>query len=101
MHVIRLLCAALAALPAAAAPPAHSQPLLFTPNRGQAHRSARFVARGPRLNAYFTHRAAVLDLRGSTLRIEFVDAAGPRDIEAEGGSGVANFLIGSEEAWVT
>jgi hypothetical protein len=101
MHAIRLLCAAFAALPAAAAPPAHVQPLLFTPNRGQTHLDARFVAKGPRLTAYFTRRGAVLDLRGSALRIEFVDAAGPRDMEAEGGSGVANFLLGPEEAWIT
>jgi len=101
MHAIRLLCAALAALPAVAAPTAHFQPMLFTPNRGQTHRDARFVANGPRLTAYFTRRAAVIDLHGAALRIEFVDATGPRDVEAEGGSGIANFLIGPEEGWIT
>jgi hypothetical protein len=101
MHAIRLLCVALAALPATAAPAAHSQPLLFTPNCGQAHRDARFVAKGPRLNAYFTERAAVIDLRGAALRIEFAGSAGAREIEADGGSGVANFLLGPEEAWIT
>jgi hypothetical protein len=102
MRAIRLLRAALAVLPAVAAPSPHSTPLVITPNRGQAPREARFVAKTARLNVYFRERETVLQMGGGQLRVEFLDATGPRAVEPEhGGSGVANFLIGPEEQWVT
>jgi hypothetical protein len=102
MHPIRLVCAGLLAVSAMAAPAHPSLPLVFVANHGQAHREARYMAKTRRFNAYFAHREAILAMRGASLRIGFLDAPGPRELEPESaGSGVANFLIGGEEEWAT
>jgi hypothetical protein len=60
------------------------------------------MAKGPRLNAYFGRREATVQMAGSVLRIEYVDASGPRLLEPTGeASGEANFLIGPEQNWQT
>ena len=104
MHAIRLFWIGIAALQsvAAAVRGGDSLPVLFVPNHGQAHGDVQFVAKGPRLNAYFSSREAVFQMSGASLRIEFIGATGPRRIEATGtSSGVANFLVGPEETWRT
>ena len=103
MHALRLLSLAIAALHVAAAErTGDSLPTIFVPNRGQAHADVRFLAKGSRLNAYFSSRQARFQMPGAALVIEFIGATGPRRMEATGQtSGTANFLIGPEEAWRT
>lgn len=94
----------LAVWPAAAVAGSPSLPLVFTPNRGQAQRDAWYVGNTARLNLLFARRETVLDMHGATLRIQYqyLDATGPRQIEPAGSaSGIANFLIGPEEEWMT
>ena len=58
------------------------------------------MAKGPRLNAYFGRREAALQMAGTALRIEYVDATGPRLLEPTGpAGGEINFLIGPEQTW--
>jgi len=103
MHAIRFFWIGIAALQGVAAVRGgDALPLVFVPNRGQAHGDVRFVAKGARLNAYFSARQALFQMQGGSLRIEFMDAPGPRRIEATGqSSGTANFLVGPEETWRT
>src|SRR3954469_21188048 len=103
MHATRFFWIGMAALQSfAAVRGGDSLPLVFVPNRGQAHGDVRFLAKGARLNAYFSPREAVFQMDAASLRIEFAGATGPRRIEATGqSSGIANFLVGPEETWRT
>src|SRR5258706_13609123 len=49
-------------------------PLAFIENRGQAHYSVRYTAKGPGLTAYFTPGEVVVDLRVSTIRMRYPGA---------------------------
>src|SRR5438067_12695391 len=99
MHAIRIL-AVMVVVHAAVAAPRDSLPLMFVRNHGQAHQDVRFMAKTSRLNAYFARRETVFAMGSASLRVRFVDATGPRRMEASGeASGQANFLIGPEETW--
>jgi len=100
MHATRIIWIGMAFSYAAGAAPPGSVPLLFVANHGQARPEAEFMAKGPRLNAYFGRREAALQMGGAALHIEYVDASGPRLLEPVGqAGGEINFLIGPEQTW--
>jgi hypothetical protein len=103
VHAIRFFSIGIAALQCVAAVRGgDSLALVFVPNHGQAHRDVRFLAKGSRLNAYFSSRKAVFQMSGASLAIEFIGATGPRLLETTGPtSGEVNFLVGPKEAWRT
>ena len=64
MHAIRFFWIGIAALQGVAAVRGgDALPLVFVPNRGQAHGDVRFVAKGARLNAYFSAREALFQMQ--------------------------------------
>jgi hypothetical protein len=72
-------------------------PLAFIANRGQTHRSVRFTAKAPGLTAYFTPGEVVVDVRGSTIRMQFPGANVSPSLDGlDPQSGRANFLIGDD-----
>ena len=80
VHVIRLVWLGIAALQGAAAGGrGDSLPTIFVRNRGQAHADVQFLAKGSRLNAYFSSREARFQMPGASLRdrIHRRDGAAP------------------------
>jgi hypothetical protein len=89
------LAAGAGRVPPALKAEARSAPLFFTPNSGQAPRGVRFMARTPRLTAYFSRGEAQFCAAAGAVRMRFEDARAAEP-EARGRlPGVANYLNGA------
>src|SRR5689334_23418087 len=88
------------AVSAAPLPRPHAAPMVIMANQGEADAGVRFLAKGPRLAAYFSARHARIQAGGASLQVEFLGATPEPRLEATGqDSGVANFLVGPENDW--
>jgi hypothetical protein len=81
----------------------HSLPSFFIPNTGQTDSSVQYFVDTPDLRAGFTPRAALFQVKGLTLRVDFEGANPSPRIEAEERlPGSANFFLGNRpEKWKT
>ncbi len=78
-----------------------SVPLFFIANGGQAPPAVRFMAQGSGLTAYFLTDEALFRMGEESVRLQFVGAHAGVRVEGAGQlEGRANFLTGSEDAWL-
>lgn len=78
-------------------------PLSFEPNRGQTHKSVKFISRGTGYLLLLTATGATLKLTAEQLRMNMIGANSRAEVAAETQlEGVSNYLIGNDRRnWKT
>src|SRR5438105_14121354 len=100
--LIRFAALVFSATLALAATPVRSLPLTFEKNMGQGDASTIFLARGAGYSILFQHQGVAFVRGESLVRMDFGAGAGSARIRGfQAQTGRANYLVGSQDRWIT